>query len=337
MINYEPVFNKMTKDTFDKFIEIYNIAVPRSGTKNDYKKNFQQKFNDNSDAETAFQNFYKRLELAGRKHFYLFKINTSELRETDLLGKVSNIPDESERTFDPKQDDGKTFKKVEGHCITVKRFQIRKSYTFVKDVEENDFLSKQYAINIIHYVMFATFDFVNRQIVCGYDSCGDYLDKKKQDEELFDFLNLITGKKIRYESLLTSSHIDRLKYLPNCLAYSISNKANAFDQAKFKKTKANFDKILSDLLHEKYKISEIKENNPDFDLQTNVLYNAGLSASLDNDFDLINDDFEFYYFTDVIGKPYYFRIRFDVRNGGIITFSEAITWEELKDVLRQII
>lgn len=39
-MDYEPIFNKMTKDTFDKFIELYNIKMPKSGTREDYKKNF---------------------------------------------------------------------------------------------------------------------------------------------------------------------------------------------------------------------------------------------------------------------------------------------------------
>lgn len=144
-------------------------------------------------------------------------------------------------------------------------------------------------------------------------------------------------KPLKYESLLTSEHIDALKYLPNCLAYSISNKANNFDFANFKKSKANFEEIKKDLVQGKYSLEKIKENNPDFDLQTNVLYTAGLSTAIEKDLSLINDNFEFYYFTDITDKVYYFRIRFDVIESSIITFSESITKEELQDVFKQII
>ena len=291
-------------------------------------------FQQEPDVEINFQAFYRKLELAGRKHFYLFTFD--DFTELELNSAISNFEDESKRSFDPNQDDGKVFKEINNYVVTIKKFQIRQSYTFVGDSIQGNFLAKQYAINSIHYVMFVTFDFNKKRIICGYDSCGDYSDKKSQDRELFDLMKSVMKKNIHYETFLTSAHIDKLRSLSNCLAYSISNKANVFDYAKFKKSKANFDQIQSDLSHQKYKISEIKENNPAFDLYTNILYRAGISASLDKDFDLINDEFEFYYFTDIVGKVYYFRLRIDVTESSLITFSESITWEELKDVLVKI-
>lgn len=336
-MDYSTIFNKMTKDTFDKFIEINSLDLAKGSNKEEYKEKFTKYFEENPQVESEFQNFYKRLEEAGRKHFYLYKLDNKQVNYEELIESISNIPDENTRTFDPEQDNQKFYKRIEKHFISVKKIQIRKSYTFIEDEIENDFLTKKYQITKVHYITFVNFDFKNKRIICGYDSCGDYSDKRKDDKELFDFLEKVVGKQIKYESLLTSEHIDALKYLPNCLAYSISNKANNFDFANFKKSKANFEEIKKDLVQGKYSLEKIKENNPDFDLQTNVLYTAGLSTAIEKDLSLINDNFEFYYFTDITDKVYYFRIRFDVIESSIITFSESITKEELQDVFKQII
>lgn len=340
-MDYSTIFNKMTKETFDKFIEINSINLTKGNTKEEYKKNLEKFFEDNPETELVFQNFYKRLEEAGRKHFYLYKLHDDIITYKELLESLKDYSDEKTRTFDPVKDNNKIYKNVNDTLVTVKKFQIRESYTLVgnniEKEEEGEFLNKRYKITKVHYVIFATFDFKNKRIICGYDSCGDLSDKRKDDKELLDFLEEIIGKEVKYESLLTSEHIDSLKHLPNCLAYSISNKANNYDYAKFKKSKANFEDIKKDLIQEKYKINQIKEKNPDFDLQTNLLYTAGLSSAIENDFSLKNDSFEFYYFTDITGKVYYFRMRFDVVESSIITFSESITKEELQDVFKQII
>ncbi|WP_407434561.1 hypothetical protein [Treponema sp.] len=283
-----------------------------------------------------FQDFYKRLEEAGRKHFYLFKLPDEEISEGFLLGKIKDIPNETERTFDPEEDNQKIFKKVSDNYITIKKIQIRKAFSFVEDKFDDNYLTKKYRIENVHYITFVTFDFNKNRIICGYDSCGDLLDKKKSDKELFEFIYSVTGKDLKYEFLLTSNHIDNIRFLQNCLAYSISNKANSFDFANFKKSKANFENIKKDLKQEKYKINEIKDNNPDFDLQTNVLYNAGIKTAIADEFELLNNNCEFYYFTDVTNHISYFRMRFNINDSSIITFSESITKEELQDVFKQI-
>ncbi|MDY2844476.1 MAG: hypothetical protein SOT81_10935 [Treponema sp.] len=336
-MNYSIIFNKMTKDAFDKFIEINSLKSLKGVNKDDYKEKFIKYFEANPHAEIDFQNFYKRLEEAGRKHFYLFKLDSEQIKYKNLIDSICNIPSEDTRCFDPEQDNQKLYKRVEDNFILVKKIQIRKSYTFLGDEIKKDFLTKKYQISKVHYITFVNFDFKNKRIICGYDSCGDYSDKRKDDKELFEFLETVIGKQVKFESLLTSEHIDTLKYLPNCLAYSISNKANSFDFANFKKSKANFEDIKRDLVQQKYSLKQIKENNPDFDLHTNILYTAGLSKAIDDDFSLTNDNFEFYYFTDVTGKVFYFRMRFDVVESSIITFSESITKEELQDVFKQII
>ena len=340
-MDYSTIFNKMTKDTFDKFVEINSIELSKGNTKEDYKKNLEKFFEENPQSEIDFQNFYKRLEVAGRKHFYLYKLTDNVITYKELIELIKNIPDESTRTFDPVRDNNKIYKNINNNVVTVKKFQIRQSYSFMNDniekEQDEEFLTKKYKITKVHYVIFATFDFKNKRIICGYDSCGDLSDKRKDDKELFAFLEKIVGREVKYESILTSEHIDSLRHLPNCLAYSISNKANNYDYAKFKKSKANFEDIKKDLIQEKYKINQIKEKNPDFDIQTNPLYTAGLSSAIENEFSLENDSFEFYYFTDITGKVYYFRMRFDVVESSIITFSESITKEELQDVFKQII
>ena len=100
-MDYSTIFNKMTKDTFDKFVEINSIELSKGNTKEDYKKNLEKFFEENPQSEIDFQNFYKRLEVAGRKHFYLYKLTDNVITYKELIELIKNIPDESTRTFDP--------------------------------------------------------------------------------------------------------------------------------------------------------------------------------------------------------------------------------------------
>ena len=176
-MDYSTIFNKMTKETFDKFIEINSINLTKGNTKEEYKKNLEKFFEDNPGTELVFQNFYKRLEEAGRKHFYLYKLHDDIITYKELLESLKDYSDEKTRTFDPVKDNNKIYKNVNDTLVTVKKFQIRESYTLVgnniEKEEEGEFLNKRYKITKVHYVIFATFDFKNKRIICGYDSCGD--------------------------------------------------------------------------------------------------------------------------------------------------------------------
>lgn len=337
-MNYEPIFNKMTVPTFDKFIEINDLKISKGTNKESYQKNLLKSFEEDSNNVEYFQDFYKKLEEAGRKHFYLYELDKKQIKIENIREVFNKYEKEINRNFDPELDDNKIFVREEDNILTAKKIQIRRIYIHLDEDEEiNDILTKKYKAINVHYITFVTFDYNNNRIICGYDSCGDLLQKKEHEKELKEFVGSFIPNVAKLEKLLTSDHIEKLKFLPNCLAYSINSKANAFDSANFKKSRANFDKILKELRSKKYKIDEIKDKNPDFDLQSNVLYTAGISASMDNDFTLTNEGFEFYFFSDKAGKEDYFRLKLDVSDGSITTFSESITRGELWDVFRNII
>lgn len=336
-MNFEPIFNKMTIPAFDKFAEINDLKIAKGSNKETYQQNLLKSFEENPSNMEAFQEYYKKLEEAGRKHFYIYKLNKNQITIDNIRGEFKKYEQEANRNFDPELDDNKVFVREDGNILTAKKILIRRIYIHLDEDEEvDDVLTKKYRAIKVHYITFVTFDFDNNRIICGYDSCGDLLQRKEHEKELREFVESFIPNATKLESLLTSNHIENLKYLPNCLAYSINSKANAFDSANFKKSKANFDKILKDLRNKKYKIDEIKDKNPDFDLQSNILYTAGVTASMDKDFILTNEGFEFYFFSDKAGKEDYFRLKLDVSDGSITTFSESITKGELWDVFRNI-
>lgn len=341
MLDYTPIFNKMTVETFDKFIEKCHIRCKKGNNKEEYQKGLLDSFQNDMYAEPQFQDFYKQLEEAGRKHYFLFKFEAEDIIRDKIESNINimEYTDEASRTFDPVKDDGKTyFRKEENSCI-FKQFNIKKTFRFKggKENEEKNEYAKYYSITKIHFVKFVQIDFVKRIIICGYDSYGDLENKQEYKNELFDFVESIIGNMDKLESVLTSNSIDDLIVLPNCLSYSIRNTAKIHDIATFKKDMADYEQIKRDLKAGKYRINEIKDKNPDFDLKTNVLYNAGLEASFDSNFSLSNDCFEFFYFTDVSGLISYFRIKFDTRYSSIVTYSDSITKKELWDVFRRII
>lgn len=337
MIDYKPIFNKMTIPVFDKFNSINDLKIPRGKNKEEYEEKLIETFENDESIETLFQEYYKKLEEAGRKHIYIFKLNPKEIKIDDVRENFKKFTKEDDRSFNPEQDNNKVFVKEENNLLTAKKIQINRIFLHLdQDTEEDDILTKKYQIINVHYIKFITFDFNLNRIICGYDSCGDLLQKKLHEKEFKEFIEMFISNSLKLESYLTSEHVEKLRFLQNCLSYSINSKANSFDTANFRKSKANFDKILKDLKNQKYTLDNIKENNPDFDIQSNILFNAGITASMDNDFTLTNEGFEFYYFSEKSGKPDYFRLKLDVSDGSITTFSESITKGELWDVLRYI-
>ena len=109
-MDYSTIFNKMTKDTFDKFVEINSIDLTKGNTKEEYKNNLEKYFEENPQTELVFQSFYKRLEEAGRKHFYLYKLHDDVIKYKDLLESLKDYSDEKTRTFDPVKDNNKIYK-----------------------------------------------------------------------------------------------------------------------------------------------------------------------------------------------------------------------------------
>lgn len=338
MLDYTPIFNKMTVETFDKFTDKYRIRCKKGNTKEEYQNGLLDSFQNDMHAESQFQEFYKQLEEAGRKHYFLFRFEAEDIIQDKIESNIIKYTDEANRTFDPVKDDGKTYFRKEENFYIFKQFNIKKTFRFKdeKENEEKNEYTRRYTITKIHFVKFVQINFVKRIIVCGHDSYGDLENKQEYKKELFDFLESIIGNMDKLESVLTSSSIDDLIVLPNCLSYSIRNTAKIHDIATFKKDMADYEQIKRDLKAGKYRIDEIKDKNPDFDLKTNVLYNAGLEASYDSNFSLTNDCFEFFYFTDASGLISYFRIKFDTRCSSIVTYSDSVTKTELWDVFRRI-
>ncbi|WP_407434560.1 hypothetical protein [Treponema sp.] len=56
-MNYEPIFNKMTKEAFDKFIELNDIKIPGVSTKDEYKEKMKNLFVEDSDIEKKIPGF----------------------------------------------------------------------------------------------------------------------------------------------------------------------------------------------------------------------------------------------------------------------------------------
>ncbi len=336
-MDYSPIFNKLTMDSMYKFVSLHDIRVSTSGTKAEFQAKLEEHFQYNEDDRLKFEKFYIDTEIAGRKHFYLFKAKFSDNDKKQILEKCSKFKKEDSRTFDPLKDHNQTYYLSNQNVLTIKRIQIKKIYNFIDDKENNNTLIRKYGITNIHFVEFIYIDFSKGRIYCGYDTYGDIQDKRKLKDQLFEFLNkLLPFKAIDLEQLLTSDSLNKLRFLPNCIVFSVHNQANRLDSAVFKKERADIENIEKDLKHGKYKISEIKENNPDFDVQTNKLFEAGQAVAIDDDLDLSYNKIDFYYFSDKSSVPTSFRIRMDSINNQIITFSESITKQELWDVFNRI-
>lgn len=339
MLDYTPIFNKMTIETFDKFIEKHRLKCRKGNNKEEYQNGLLELFQNDLYAESQFQEFYEQLEEAGRKHYFLFKFREKDHIQENVEASIIQYEDEKTRTFDPIKDDGKTYFRKEENFYIFKQFHIKKIFKFREEKEnrEETEYTRHYAVVKIHFVMFVQIDFAEKIIVCGHDAYGDLENKQERRKELFDFLKSIIGNVDELESVLTSDRIEDLIVLPNCLSYSIRNTAKIHDIATFKKDRADYEQIKKDLKAGNYRIDEIKDKNPDFDLKTNVLYNAGLEASYDSNFSLSNDCFEFFYFTNASGLISYFKIKFDTRCSSIVTYSDSITKRELWDVFGRIV
>ncbi|QEN06830.1 hypothetical protein EXM22_02040 [Oceanispirochaeta crateris] len=336
-MNYQPIFNKLTRESLYKFIKANELKVKKSGSKEEIEKNLVDHFEKNTTDKEKFDKYYIDTESAGRKHFYLYRFKFSDGLIQDITKKCNMYHLENDRTFNPLKDDNKIYYVNENNCITIKKIQIKKVYTLLDEGENDDKLIKEYQITHIHFVEFLYFDFNHNRIICGYDTYGDILEKRNLDKSLFEFLeDFIPSYEGSLEQLITSDSLEKLRYLPNCLVFSIHNQANRYDSAVFKKERADVEDILRDLKQGKYKISEIKENNPDFDVQTNMLFEAGQSVAIDSDIDLFNKKIDFYYFTERGGIVSTFRLRMDSIKSQIITFSESVTKQELWDVFNRI-
>jgi hypothetical protein len=336
MVDYSPVFNKLTRESLLKFVEMYDLEeqIKKRTNKEELSESLKLLFEKDEEIEKNFQRFYLRTEEAGRKHIYIKRLKYSEDLKKDIKEKAKKYLSESKRTFDPLTDNDKIYISESDNLVLVKKIKINKVYNLVDKTEKENEMKKIYNIRIIHFIEFVKFDFKNSLIYWGYDSIGDYDDKKIIDKSLEHLIaEFITEARFHsLESYLTSEKIEKMRLLPNCITFSLSNKVKYQDQAIFKKAKGDLDEILKELKHDKYKLSEIKENNPNLDVQTNPLFGASFEHSIENDLDFKNSGVELYYFTNKSGIMTYFRIRIDISRDLLITFSDSITKEELSDV-----
>lgn len=115
MLDYTPIFNNMTIETFDKFTEKYRIRCKKGNNKEAYQNSLLALFQNDMHAESQFQEFYRQLEEAGRKHYFLFKFETRDIIQEKIESNILKYADESSRTFDPVRDDGKTYFRKKGN------------------------------------------------------------------------------------------------------------------------------------------------------------------------------------------------------------------------------
>ena len=340
-MDYEPVFNKLTSESFIKFAEIERLDLPKRGTKADLQTSLEEFFSADPDIESRFQQFYRETEEAGRKHFFLYKYHfPPDVQEGLHQRCLAEFEDESSRTFDPQRDNGKTYFAVSESRLVVKQIKIKKTLRFIGENESDGRLIREFRIIVIHFIQFWEFDFKRSRIICGFDAYGDssLLGRRQMEKELLAFLDNLMGPDFAsLENLITSEHIEHLRFLPNCLVDILANQATVQDSAVFRKPRADFNRILSELRQERYKISEIKEKNPSFDVQTNMLFEAGVASALDNNINLANNRADFCYFTRAGGTTNYFRFRIDAVKSQFITYSSSITKRELWDVFGRII
>lgn len=331
-----PIFNKMTVNSFRYFIDRHGVKLKTSVSKEDYKNNLREQFLGTPSLLRDFEQFYLSTEEAGKKHFFLYRFDNNASIQRSIDSYRNRCVPETQRVFDPSAEDEKVFYSQEDNSITFKFLKIRKIYEFMGENTSDTELVKKYSISIIHHVSFVKFDFSLNTIIAGIDSIGELISSADYEKEANQKIKLIS-KDISLSSVVTSDHIAKFMNYPNCLVWSLKNQIANTDQATFKKRRADIDDILSDLRHGKYKINEIKIKNPDYDIKTHLLYEASLAKSISDDFELMNDSVEFFYFTDATGKISCFRIKIDVVNSSIITYAESIAKEEIADVLQRVI
>jgi len=61
-MDFEPIFNKLTVDSFNKFIEKYGLTIKKGKTKSAYQNNLKDLFSNNDDIKNNFIWIQKRLE-----------------------------------------------------------------------------------------------------------------------------------------------------------------------------------------------------------------------------------------------------------------------------------
>lgn len=336
-MDLKPIFNKLTVNSFNKYIEINQLDIRKPKKKEYYETVLQEEFISNKDSLHKFKEFYRNTEVAGKKHYFLYKINyTNDIIE--LINKwCSKHKEDKTRELNPEHDNNMIYYSKDDGRIIIKRFKIKEIYKHLNDNIKNDILSKDYSISKIHFVEFIEFDLNNNKLIFGYDTYGDLTKKDKLKEKLHDLLRDILKKHyFKIESLIDSDHIEQLRALPNCIVYSLANRATKADSAVFKKNKANIDRVMSDLQNRRYSIENIKKNNPDYDIQTHCLLSASIEKSIDNDFALQSNKADFYFFSNECGITSNFRFRIDTKDSQIITFSSSITRMELWDVFNRI-
>jgi len=277
-------------------------------------------------------------EEAGRKHFYFYKANLNQDIKDILDSKNKTLFNENQREFDPIKENEKIFYNVENNIYKYKFITIRKTYFHQEDKEDGNILTKIYQIKNIHHIVLIMFDFEKKEIITGIDTYGLLLKSDDLKNEIDTKIKFLTTENLvdNLDDLLNSKHIEKLMNLQNCLSFYLNNNDDNTDEAIFKKRKANIDLILSDLKKDKYNFNEIKEKNPNFDMKTHKQYIAGLEKSIDFDFEITNNNAEFYYFTKKSGVISNFRFKINIKSNSLVTFSDSITKEEIWDVLQRI-
>ena len=339
MIDYTPIFNKMTVEGIEKFIELNELGkqVNKGKNKGQLCSNLVETLQKDSYLEEQFQGFYRKIEEAGRKHFFLYKINYSKEIKKRVESQLALFIPEKSRAFDPIADDGKIYYSSTSNEIVIKRIRIRKIYELLGVKESDSKLVRTYTVNNIYYIEFVRFNFRNNTVFMGYDAHGELFERRVIEKEFFAFVSSLIGESEfnSVESLITSEKLERIRHNANCIVFSLSNSMNTTNKTTFSKSRGDVDRILQDVKHGKYKISAIKDNNPDFDVQTHPAFEASLEKSIEDDMEISNNGLEIFHFTEKLGKPFAFRYRVDQSRDLLITFSDSVTKEELEDVFIQ--
>jgi len=341
-INTSLIFNKLTEKCICKFVSLYEINEFSSCSKDEFRKKLHVLMGENALFETIpfdkFIEFYIKTELAGQKHFYFYKFEIDE----NILNRLNEFKqyciNEEKRDFKTSSDEEWYYIEKENEII-FKYITLKEIYTHLEDTREENKLHKIYEIKTIHNILFFRFLLDKNIVIIGIDKYSALDTEKDIRKNISDKFDLICEKDSykTLEGLLDNQVAEKLLYLDNVLVSNIKNEINQTKKSAMHAKYADIQKVLDDINKNLYSVNQVKIKNPDLDILSHPTFEAEQSKKYLDGIEVDIQNIQAYWFSKKYKKADVFRIKIDIVNSTITTFSPSITQEEFEDVISQIV
>jgi len=297
---------------------------------------------DNPEFRKKFEQFYQKIEVGGRKHFFIKEFDSSDeidikknieiikekynKRSWDLLSELNNLKGRNSIIFWYEKDGG---------IFYLQKNIIKEIKEKIDEKENENEIIVRYKKIRLHHVTFIRIDLMKKLIVVGTDTYQKLFKTPKEIKEwcyntweeffepgLYFLKNAITSNDIYKIIREDNSVVVRLKG-------SIS-----IDEGQFDKKTKDIKRIIKDINEGKYKLDEVKKNNSNIDIITHPMLE---DVKVKHEDKLNYKKAELYWFTDVSGEVNGFKVSISAEDSAIITYESHIYEKEILNVIERII